>query len=82
MRGRAGGGWDTGEEAVLQRPTQEATPSVLPATTVDVGMAETDHTLSADVELENEVRLVESITQVGGVRVAPPRDQLQQFVER
>lgn len=50
--------------------------------TVNEGVAETDHTQSTDRELESEVRLVESITQVGGVRVAPPRDQLQQFVER
>lgn len=62
------------------RRTQETTPTVIP--TVNEGMAEMDHTHSIDGELESEVRLVESITQVGGVRVAPPRDQLQQFVER
>ena len=80
VRGRAGGGWDYGEVAAPPRRTQEATPTVIP--TVNEGVAETDHTQSTDRELESEVRLVESITQVGGVRVAPPRDQLQQFVER
>lgn len=84
VRGRAGGGWDQEEEeeAVLQRPTQEITPTALSTSTLDVGMAETDHTPSADGDLESEIRLVETITQVGGVRVAPPRDQLQQFIER
>ena len=74
--GRPGGGWDvdprSGQQDTVKQPAV-VTPSKPPVEEV------MPPPVSPTTE---ENRLVDDITAVGGVRMAPSRDQLQSFITR
>jgi hypothetical protein len=80
VRGRAGGGWavDTSKPVSTHHEAEKPPPTLARAQQP----VKEDTPPSPVSPTSEESRLVDDITAVGGVRMAPSRDQLQVFIRR